>query len=70
MFHGLSNDFLYSAFKIESTFIDDIASQKTISGTTFFVKNKEGQICLITNRHVFDLNYQRTDQKYIRFEIG
>lgn len=69
MYHGLSNGFLYSAFKIEATFINDIAQPKSVTGTAFFVQNKAEQICLVTNRHVVDLAYQATDPNCKRFKL-
>jgi hypothetical protein len=59
MFHGLNNQFLYSAYKVEATFVDDIGNQKNGTGTCFFVLNRIGNLCLITNRHVFDIKYKK-----------
>lgn len=57
MFHGLSNEILYAAYKITATFADAIGNIKSGSGTCFFVKNIAGELCLITNRHVLDISY-------------
>lgn len=69
MYHGLNNDFLYSAYQILSTFQDDVGKDKTIAATTFFVLNKDRKICLVTNRHMVDLNYQPRSSKYIKFRL-
>lgn len=69
MFHGLNNDFLYCAYKIETTFKDDQNTIKNAQGTAFFVKNKRGDLCLITNRHVVDIRYLDKNSQYIRFRL-
>ncbi|WP_448570067.1 hypothetical protein [Thalassotalea ganghwensis] len=63
MFHGLNNEYLYSAFKIEVEFADDIGNVKSASGTGFFVKNSKDELCLVTNRHVLDINYKNISGK-------
>ncbi|MBW4444504.1 MAG: hypothetical protein KME10_25510 [Plectolyngbya sp. WJT66-NPBG17] len=69
MFHGLDNQFLYSAYKITATFADDIGNVKSGTGTCFFVKNKSGNFCLITNRHVVDLSYKKDDASLSKYSI-
>jgi len=59
MFHGMNNQFLYSAYKITATFADSIGNVKSGIGTCFFVKNKNDAVCLVTNRHVLDINYKK-----------
>ena len=59
MFHGLSNDYLYSAYRIEAVFADPIGNTRTRTGTTFFVRNSAHSLCLVTNRHVLDISYRR-----------
>jgi hypothetical protein len=66
MFHGLNNQFLYSAYKIDVIFVDDIGNIKTGTGTCFFVMNKNNKLCLITNRHVFDISYKRNGVKTLK----
>ncbi|WOB73983.1 hypothetical protein [Achromobacter xylosoxidans] len=62
MYHGLTNQFLYSAYKIMATFCDEIGNRKSGTGTCFFVKNKFDEICLITNRHVLDFSFKKRDK--------
>ena len=69
MDHGLNNDFLCAACKIEAHFEDDLKTSKGISGTAFFVKNAKGEICLLTNRHVVDLDYKQKTAKYKNFKL-
>ncbi len=69
MNHGLNNDFLCAACKIEVHFEDDLKTRKAGSGTAFFVKNSKGEICLITNRHVIDLDYKQPTAKYKNFKL-
>ena len=57
MIHGLSNQFLYSAYKIKATFADEIGRVRCGQGTCFFVKDRT-KLVLITNRHVLDLGYK------------
>lgn len=69
MYHGLSKDLLYSAYRITSVFKDDLGNSKTKSGTAFWLMNKKSQLCLITNRHMLDLNYSENDMKYKYYSI-
>ena len=66
MFHGLSNEYLYSAYKIDVTFADEIGNEKSFSGTGFFVKNTKNELCLITNRHVLDITFKYKGKKLAR----
>lgn len=58
MYHGLTNQFLYSAYKVEVYFYDDLGNPQAGVGTGFFVKNKSGKLCLVTNRHVLDFAFR------------
>lgn len=58
MFHGFTNQLLYSAYKIEVYFYDNVGNRKAGVGTCFFVQNKSGKLCLITNRHVLDFAFR------------
>lgn len=70
MNHGLNNTFLYTACKLTSTFECKVTG-KTIPGigTAFFVTNKIGQVCLVTNRHNVDINYNKPSPKYKTFVL-
>ena len=70
MHHALSNDVLYAASKIQVEFIDDLNALKIVGGTAFFVMNKKKELCLITNRHVIDLNYKQQTSKYKNYKIS
>lgn len=69
MFHGLTNQFLYTAYKIAATFADDIGNVKTGTGTCFFVKNRSDDLCLVTNRHVLDISYKKDDDSLAKFSL-
>lgn len=67
MIHGLNNNFLYSAFKLEAGFqLSSGGKVIAISGTAFFVRVRD-IMYLVTNRHNLDLQYK--DQKYKGFEL-
>ncbi len=68
MNHGLTNDYLCAACKIEVDFEDDMQTKKTGSGTAFFVMNAKREMCLLTNRHVVDLDYTKSTAKYRNFK--
>jgi len=63
MLNGISNEYLYSAFKIEVVFADKIGNTKSGYGTGFFVKNTKNKLCFVTNRHVLDIKYKHKDSK-------
>ena len=69
MNHGITNDILCTACKIEVRFKDDQNTEKTGYGTAFFVKNVKGEVCLLTNRHVVDLDYKQPTSKYKNFKL-
>lgn len=69
MFHGLTNQFLYAAYKVSATFADDIGNVMSGTGTCFFVKNKSGDLCLISNRHVFDISYKKDDDSLAKYSL-
>ena len=69
MFHGLNNQFLYSAYKITATFIDEIGNVKSGTGTCFFVKNKNDTLCLVTNRHVLYISYKKNDDLLLKYSL-
>ncbi len=66
MFHNFPTEFLYSPYKLDVTFTDDIGTTKTVSGTGFVISLSDGSPALITNRHVLDLNYCDHQYKYFR----
>ncbi len=70
MNHGLNNDFLYVAYKIECYFVDDLDKEKIISGTAFAVKNIRNELCLVTNRHCIDLDFKQKDSKYVNYKLS
>jgi hypothetical protein len=71
MFHGLSNDFLYSAYKVEVIFSDEIGNQRSGHGTGFFVLNDGGILHFITNRHILDITYRpANDRDYSNYTLS
>lgn len=69
MDHGITNDFLYSACKIDCSFQDDLGNVKSISGTAFFILNTGNTISLVTNRHCIDLDYKQTDSRFKKYKL-
>lgn len=70
MYHGLTNEYLYSAYKIETTFADEIGNTKCGSGTGFFVRNTKDERCLVSNRHVLEISYKCSDhEKYKKYKL-
>lgn len=65
---GLSNDFLYAAVRIVVHFGNGVPSDcKVASGTGFFVSDDAGQLALVSNRHVVDLEY--SDPRHIGLHL-
>jgi len=67
MNHGLNNTFLYSACLILSKFSDG-TNTVTMRGTGFFI-NTGSSLCLITNRHVVDIQYHDPKKEYIGYKL-
>lgn len=67
MLHGLSNDALYSAFKVVAEFESPDGTKKAGSGTGFFIKNSREDAYFVTNRHVLDLAF--ANPKYLQFKL-
>ena len=57
MFHGLDNQFLYAAYKIDSTFANNVGESVTCSGTGFWIRNDDLALVLVTNRHMVDIEF-------------
>ena len=66
MIHGLTNQFLYSAFKLSATFTKAGEREIRIIGTAFFVM-VSGAIFAVTNRHNLDIAYK--DKKYTGYRL-
>lgn len=70
MNHGLNNTLLYSACKASSVFqCNATGKELKFTGTAFFTTNKKNEVCLITNRHIIDINYNAKDDKYRTFNL-
>ena len=61
MFHGLSNNFLYSAYRLECAFTSGEGQTVTCSGTGFWVNAGDSGLFLITNRHVLDIGLSKPE---------
>ncbi|CAN7435071.1 hypothetical protein [Paraburkholderia terricola] len=68
MFHGLTHEAIYAAARTTATFIGSDGSEKQGTGTAFGI-NVEGTTVLVTNRHMVDLNFGRTDGKYVGYKL-
>lgn len=70
MFSGIPNSHLYSAYRITSEFLLRGGETKTKSGTAFFVRNANGALCLVSNRHMLDIGYTERGAEYVGAEIA
>lgn len=68
MYHGLTHEAIYAAVRTVSVFDGRHGDVKEISGTSFAL-SVEGKTVLVTNRHIVDLNFGRTDGKYVGFTL-
>lgn len=68
MYHGLTHEAIYAAVRTVSVFDGRHGDVKEISGTSFALL-VEGKTVLVTNRHIVDLNFGRTDGKYVGFTL-
>lgn len=65
MFLGITNSWLYCAYRARTQFV--LADGSTVidrQGTAFFVRREDDQQCLVTNRHVIDIEYGEPSGKY------
>lgn len=69
MIHGMNNDFLYLAYHIKVDFVDGLGNEKSGSGTCFFIRKKDGEMYLVTNRHILDISYKKTNKELDKFEL-
>jgi hypothetical protein len=67
MYHSLSRDHLYSAYRLITKHQTSTGETKEISGTCFHVKDGE-QLYLVTNRHNIELSHK--DKKYSGYKIS
>lgn len=68
MFHGLNNNFLYSAYRIDALFESQAGGFCALMGTGFWVKDEDSPAVLITNRHVIDIAYKNPDKQSYRLK--
>jgi hypothetical protein len=69
MFHQPPENFLYSAYKI---YVEHSNGSKTKKGsaTGFVIALSQEIPLIVTNRHVVDLNYKKTDSKFKEFKLS
>lgn len=69
MFHEPPKQFLYSAYKIDVEHFDGI---KTLNGsaTGFVLEIAKEVAWIVTNRHVIDLDYRKSTNKYKDFKLS
>ncbi|OGQ82566.1 MAG: hypothetical protein A3F90_18075 [Deltaproteobacteria bacterium RIFCSPLOWO2_12_FULL_60_19] len=65
----MTNEFLYAAYRLTCEFEHANKHRIALCGTGFFVKNTDGQLCLITNRHMIEPNYKRSDAEYAGYSF-
>jgi hypothetical protein len=63
VFHSLDRPFLYSAHKISLAF-DDYGTIKEGTGTCFFVEGPGDRLSLVTNRHVLQPSYEKSERSH------
>ena len=68
MFHGLDNRYLYAAYQLTCTFVNDTGKRVTCTGTVFWVRTDDNKMILVTNRHVLDLAFG--DATYAGFKAS
>src|SRR5437016_1326251 len=68
MFHGLTHETIYAAARTVAVFDSRGGDVKEVSGTSFGL-DVQGKTVVVTNRHMVDLNFGRTDSKYIGFTL-
>ena len=68
MYHGLTHEAIYAAVHTVAVFDGRNGDVKEVSGTSFAL-DVEGKTVLVTNRHMVDLNFGRTDGKYVSFTL-
>lgn len=68
MYHGLTHETIYAAARTTARFESRAGDVKEISGTSFGLIVAE-KLVLVTNRHIVDLNFGRTDAKYVEFSL-
>lgn len=69
MFINPSRQFLYSSYKVVSHFRDNMGTEKSFQGTAFVIALDSGDLAIVTNRHVIDINYKELTRKYKNFEL-
>lgn len=69
MFSNPSPQFLYSAYKVVTHFADDVGTPKSVQGTAFVIAIGSGDLAIVTNRHVIDLDYKEPTAKYKNFTL-
>jgi hypothetical protein len=68
MYHGLTHETIYAAARTIARFESRTGDVKEISGTSFGLIVEE-KLVMVTNRHMVDLNFGRTDAKYVEFSL-
>lgn len=68
MYAPPAREFLYLAYKLEIHFSDAGGTIRSGNGTAFLLASSNVPI-LVTNRHVVDLDYLASDQRYKDFRI-
>ncbi len=69
MFHEPVNEFLYSAYRINTEFTDQSKKLNFIA-TGFILEIAPGVAWIITNRHVVDIDYKKTTTKQKDFKLS
>jgi hypothetical protein len=67
MFHEPPEQFLYSAYLVETEHRDSQGTVKTGMASAFLLEVGKGMSWLVTNRHVLDLDYRQKTAKYKDF---
>ncbi len=69
MFHEPPDHFLYSAYRVDITFVDSWGNAKTTCGTSFVIEGNPKVPWIVTNRHVVDIDYNQVTSKYKDYKL-
>jgi hypothetical protein len=70
MFGHPTKEFIYSAYRVETLHHDNVGTKKLGTASAFLLGASTGQLWVVTNRHVLDLNYRETTGKYKEFSLA
>jgi hypothetical protein len=67
MFQEPAKKFLYSAYRVETRYVNSAGKEKSESATVFMLEVKPKTALIVTNRGVINLDYRQLTAKYKDF---